>query len=80
MLPTLRKEEGIDFVIANGENLAAGKGMTYDTYQEMIDVGVDYFTSGNHIWQKREIYPLLDSDSPICDLQTILLLLQAKDL
>jgi metallophosphoesterase (TIGR00282 family) len=53
-IPLLRKKKGIDFVIANGENLASGKGMTLGKYQEMIDAGVDYFTSGNHIWNNRE--------------------------
>lgn len=49
-----------DLVIANGENLAAGKGMTFDKYQEMIKAGVDYFTSGNHIWNNQEFIPSLD--------------------
>ena len=60
LLSILKEEEGLDFVIANGENLAAGKGMTYDKYQEMIDVGVDYFTSGNHIWNNPDIIEHLD--------------------
>jgi len=62
VLPVLKDEESLDFVIANGENLAAGKGMTYDTYQEMIDAGVDYFTSGNHIWNNKEIIEHLDDE------------------
>lgn len=60
ILPKLKLERKIDFVIANGENLASGLGMTYDTYSEMIDSGVDYFTSGNHIWKKKDFIPLLD--------------------
>lgn len=60
ILPGLIKKEEIDFVIANGENLAHGKGMTEKTYKEMIDVGVDCFTSGNHIWAKKEFIPSLD--------------------
>lgn len=59
-LPKFRQNREVDFVIANGENLAGYLGMTYDTYQEMIDAGVDYFTSGNHIWEKRDFVPLLD--------------------
>lgn len=54
ILPGLKKEYEIDFVIANGENLAAGLGMTIDTYEEMSKAGIDYFTSGNHIWNKKE--------------------------
>ena len=59
-IPLLKKKEGIDFVIANGENLASGKGMTYGKYQEMIDAGVDYFTSGNHIWNNADFIPCLN--------------------
>lgn len=44
-----------DLVVANGENLAAGKGMTFAKYEEMISAGVDYFTSGNHIWNNEEM-------------------------
>ena len=58
-LPKIKKAENIDFVIANGENLASGKGMTKEKYDEMIEVGVDYFTSGNHIWQNRDIIPYM---------------------
>jgi len=59
ILPKLIKKEEIDFVIANGENLAHGKGMTEKTYNEMIDAGIDCFTSGNHIWAKKEFIPSL---------------------
>jgi len=59
-IPEIKKEEGIDFVIANGENMASGKGMTYNKYQEMIDAGVDYFTSGNHIWNNADFIPCLN--------------------
>lgn len=60
ILPKLKLERKIDFVIANGENLAGYLGMTYDTYKEMIDTGIDYFTSGNHIWKKKDFIPFLD--------------------
>ena len=49
-----------DLVIANGENLAAGNGMTFPKYEEMISCGVDYFTSGNHIWNNDQIIPYLN--------------------
>lgn len=49
-----------DLVIANGENLAAGRGMTFAKYEEMISAGVDYFTSGNHIWDNEEMVEHLD--------------------
>lgn len=60
ILPDLKKERKIDFVIANGENLAGGLGMTFETYREMSDCGIDYFTSGNHIWKKQDFIPYLD--------------------
>lgn len=62
-LSEIRKNEEIDFVIANGENLAAGKGMTLSKYKEMIEAGIDYFTSGNHIWNNEDIIPSLDQES-----------------
>jgi len=59
-IPEIRKEEGIDFVIANGENLASGKGMTFEKYDEVIKSGVDYFTSGNHIWNNADFITCLN--------------------
>lgn len=56
----IKKSEKIDYVIANGENLASGKGMTAGKYQEMVDAGIDFFTSGNHIWNNKEFLPFLD--------------------
>ncbi len=58
-----KKADGIDFVIANGENLAGGTGITFDTYTEMIETGVDYFTSGNHLWDKAEFTQYLKDGS-----------------
>jgi len=65
LLPSLRRQYGIDLVIVNGENAAGGIGLTLDTAGEMLDAGADVLTSGNHIWMHREIYPYLDSDMPI---------------
>ena len=62
-LPEIKKKEKIDFVLANGENLASGKGITYPKYLEMIESGIDYFTSGNHVWNNQEIIPYLDDPS-----------------
>lgn len=60
LLPDLVRKEKIDLVVANGENLSAGIGMTQKNYSEMIESGIDYFTSGNHIWDKRDFIPFLD--------------------
>jgi hypothetical protein len=53
-LPDLRRELQVDVVLANGENLAAGAGLTHDTAGEMFAAGVDLLTSGNHLFDKRE--------------------------
>jgi len=60
-LPGLREERGIDFVTANGENLAGGIGLTISTAEAVLAAGVDVITSGNHIWDKKEILPFLDA-------------------
>ena len=64
-LPGLRDERGIDFVTANGENLAGGMGLTESLAHALFDAGVDVITSGNHIWDKREIYPFLDASERV---------------
>ena len=65
LLPDLRQEIGLDVVIANGENVAAGRGLTLRTAKELFDAGVDVLTSGNHIWDQREIIEQLDGEAPI---------------
>ena len=53
----------VDLVVANGENAAAGYGLTAPVLRELFDSGVDVVTSGNHIWDKKEIMPVLDRES-----------------
>jgi metallophosphoesterase (TIGR00282 family) len=65
LLPGLRDERGIDFVTANGENVAGGMGLTPSTAEAMFASGIDVITSGNHIWDKREIYPYLDQNERV---------------
>jgi metallophosphoesterase (TIGR00282 family) len=65
LLPALRQERGIDFVTANGENLAGGMGLTISIAEAILAAGVDVITSGNHIWDKREIYPFLESSERV---------------
>ncbi len=64
-LADLRYELDLDMVIANGENLAAGAGLTPSLAEELLGHGVDVITSGNHIWDKREIYDYLETDRPV---------------
>jgi metallophosphoesterase (TIGR00282 family) len=64
-LPGIRDERRIDFVTANGENVAGGMGLTPSTAEALFDAGVDVITSGNHIWDKREIYPYLEASERV---------------
>ena len=52
----------VDLVVANGENAASGYGLTNKVLRELFDAGVDVVTSGNHIWDKREINDALDRE------------------
>ncbi len=65
VLPELRKKEKIDVVIANVENIAHGKGVTESTVQEIMSYGVDFMTSGNHIWKRKGFEELLSGDYPL---------------
>jgi hypothetical protein len=61
----VREQHHIDVVIANGENAAGGFGLTTQTADEMFAAGVDFITSGNHIWDKREFRSALDETDRI---------------
>jgi metallophosphoesterase (TIGR00282 family) len=65
LLSSLRDERQIDFVTANGENLAGGMGLTISIAETILAAGVDVITSGNHIWDKRDIYPFLESSERV---------------
>jgi len=62
---SLKREFNIDFVIANGENAAGGKGITEDTGQDLFINGVNVLTMGNHVWNKREAFEYLDRETRI---------------
>ena len=64
-LSSLIRDKKADFVIINGENAAGGFGITREDYASLKSMGADVITSGNHIWQKEEILPLLDSSDDI---------------
>lgn len=64
-VPMLREREALDLVIANGENSAAGSGMTPAHYQELIRSGIDAITLGDHIYKRREIAAVLESQDNI---------------
>jgi len=61
-LDRLKRKVDLDFVVANGENAAAGIGLTVDIAREILDLGVDVITTGNHIWNKKEISGFLEDE------------------
>ncbi|MDD5496062.1 MAG: TIGR00282 family metallophosphoesterase [Candidatus Omnitrophica bacterium] len=65
LLPKIKKREGIDFTIANAENVAGGSGVTPQLAEEIFDMGVDALTTGDHVWKRREIVDKLRSDNRI---------------
>ena len=62
LLPKLREQHALDFVIANGENSAGGSGITPKTAEEIFSAGVDVITSGDHLWDQKEVMELLASE------------------
>jgi len=65
-MPELKKKYRPDLVIANGENLTHGNSITSPTLNEMLEAGIDVFTSGNHIFDREEASALLaNPDSPV---------------
>jgi 2',3'-cyclic-nucleotide 2'-phosphodiesterase len=65
IVPKLREKYAIDFCIANAENAAAGKGLTPDLVKELLTAQIDVLTGGNHIWHKKELIPIMDSEPRI---------------
>ena len=59
-LQNIKNEYSIDFVIVNAENAAEGMGLTVKNYNDIISVGTDCITMGNHTWGKKEIFQIID--------------------
>ena len=64
-LPHLIKEYSADFVTVNGENAAAGFGLSQELLEKLFAAGADVVTTGNHIWEKREFLPVLDQEKRV---------------
>ena len=62
LVPVIRRRHGLDMVIANGENSAGGSGITPKTAGEIFAAGVDIITSGDHLWDQKEVNALLESE------------------
>lgn len=60
--PILRQEKNIDVVIVNGENAAHGKGLTQATFNMLLSGGADVVTTGNHIWDRKDVYDFIDRE------------------
>ena len=61
-LAAFKKLKGIDFCIANAENSADGNGVTPESAQALFSAGVDFLTTGNHVYRRKEIYDFLDEN------------------
>jgi len=64
-LPDIIKDNAVDFTVVNGENSADGFGMTEAALKRLIASGADMVTSGNHVWEKREFWNVLETDNRI---------------
>ena len=62
LLPDIRRTHQIDFVCVQGENSAAGFGINAKVAKELLACGADVITTGNHIWDRKEIIPVLEED------------------
>ena len=60
LLPKIKREENIDFVITNGENSAGGMGITEKNFKDIIEAGTNVITMGNHTWGKKDIFKFID--------------------
>ena len=61
-LPRLKEERSLDFIVVNGENSAAGRGITPKISIDLLRAGAAVITTGDHIWDQREIVPYLDTE------------------
>jgi metallophosphoesterase (TIGR00282 family) len=65
LLPGLRDRHALDFVVVNGENSAGGVGITERTGRELLEMGADAITLGNHAYRHREVYGFLDREERV---------------
>ena len=65
LVPKLRAQHQLQLIIANGENSAGGAGITVNTANEILDAGVDIITTGDHVWDQKEVVILLQTESRV---------------
>lgn len=61
----LKQEYKLDLIIANGENSAGGVGITAKVLEELSNMGIDIVTTGNHVWDKKEIFTFIDEENSL---------------
>ena len=64
-LPSVLKEKKIDFVVLNGENAAGGFGLTKKVFDELLSLSVDVITSGNHIFDKKDVLSFIEKEEKL---------------
>lgn len=64
-IPILKQEYQLDLIIANGENSAGGVGITGKVLEELSNMGIDMITTGNHVWDKKEIFTFIDNENSL---------------
>ncbi|MBF0485946.1 MAG: TIGR00282 family metallophosphoesterase, partial [Candidatus Omnitrophica bacterium] len=65
LVPAMKRSGEVDFVIADAENAAAGSGIVERNAQELFHNGVDVITLGDHVWDRREVYPYLNESERV---------------
>ena len=60
-LPRIKEEKMIEFVIVNAENVSGGMGITIKDFNELLKLGIDVITMGNHTWAKKDIFEFIDN-------------------
>ncbi|MFH0771218.1 MAG: TIGR00282 family metallophosphoesterase [Candidatus Omnitrophota bacterium] len=65
LLPKIKHREFVDFTVANAENAAGGSGLTPSIAMELLEMGIDVLTNGDHIWDRKEILEVIDKEQRI---------------
>ncbi len=65
LLPALKEKYGISYTIANGENAAGGYGITPDIARALLNMGIDLITTGNHVWEHKDIIPYMSESTTV---------------
>lgn len=64
-IPLFKEKYNLDFIIANGENSAGGVGITANVLEELLEMGIDSITTGNHVWDKKEVFNFIDTEESL---------------